>query len=259
MNINLKKSPFFYQKRYKLKWGNIIIGWRLGTTDFEQYLKLSVKRYYYAYISFFDKVKDFCDIGGFWGIFPLTLKELRFKVYMTEILKYYGNSFESLFEYLNNEGLKIIDVDPFSESFDVKEKFDIMTAMAILEHYLHSPKLFFKNILSIINKTGRLYIEVPNIAYYYKRKKLLFGNTPFTDIKDIYMSDIPFIGHHHEYTFDEIKYLTYINNLKIEKAYFYTYSYPMNVKYILKNPSAWLSQLLFKKTREIIAVSCTLE
>lgn len=254
---NLKSISNFISDKIQTQLGKHNYGWRRGNTSFENYLKLSVKRYYIAYKQFYNKGNIFCDVGGFWGVFPLTLKDIGFNVFMTETLKYYDNAFHNFFNYLTGRGITIIDADPFEKNFNINYKFDIVSVMAVLEHYPHSPQIFFNNVLKLLNKQGCLYIEVPNILYYYKRKNMLFGKTPLTHISEIYNSEVPFIGHHHEYSLDELIFLADKNNLSIIKINYYTYSYNFGLKYIIKNPLAWLSQLLFKNTREVISINCT--
>jgi len=154
----------FWNTDMQAEVGKHNIGWA-PPCDFLNYLKLSDRRYYYAYCDIDDNDKSICDVGGFWGVFPLTLKELGFEVTMTEALKYYSKSFDAIFKYIADKGVSIIDIDPFEQNFDATKKYDFVTIMAVLEHYPHSLKFFLNNINSIINSKGKIYIEVPNIAY----------------------------------------------------------------------------------------------
>jgi 2-polyprenyl-3-methyl-5-hydroxy-6-metoxy-1,4-benzoquinol methylase len=177
-------------------------------------------------------------------------------VAFTETLKYYDKSFDKLFDYLSNSGIDIIDADPFDKNFNVSKKFDIVSSMAVLEHYPHSPKLFFHNLLKILNKPGNLYIEVPNIAYYKKRRNfLILGNTPLTNIQDIYNSAVPFTGHHHEYTYKELLFLLNTNNLKPDTINFHTYSDKFDIKYIFTSPVSTICQVAFPSWREVISIN----
>ncbi len=47
------------------------IGWAEGNTDFMEYLNKSIKRFYIAYKNIPEGTKTCCDIGGFWGIYPI--------------------------------------------------------------------------------------------------------------------------------------------------------------------------------------------
>jgi hypothetical protein len=111
------------------------------------------------------------------------------------------------------------------------------------------------NVIKILNKPGSLYIDVPNIAYYHKRKDLFFGKTPLHNIQEIYNSAVPFTGHHHEYTYKELLWLLNENKLKPEPIQFFTYSCKFNIKFILQNPLSTICQLLFPSCREVIAIN----
>ena len=70
-------------------------GWNPGLLDVKIYLQASSVRFYKAYQSFVGRgdVQTVCDVGGFWGVFSITLKELGYDVSMTESLQYYSDSF----------------------------------------------------------------------------------------------------------------------------------------------------------------------
>jgi len=228
------------------------VGW--AGHSFEEYLKKSVKRFYIAYKNIPDGVKTCCDIGGFWGIYPIVLKELGYDVVMTESLKFYDEGFKKLFAYIEEQGVKIVDIDPFMEKFDAGLQFDYVSIMAVLEHIPHSIAFFMDNIKSIMAEGGSLYIEVPNIAYVRKRFDLLRGISPLPHIESIYTSASPFIGHHHEYSLTELKSLCKMNNLKIENIERYNYSMEINPKKLVRYPLSNLAFAFIPNAREVLAV-----
>lgn len=228
------------------------LGW--ADTNFEDYLKKSVKRFYIAYRNIPSNTRTCCDIGGFWGIYPIVLKELGYDVVMTESMKFYDGGFKKLFDYIENQGVKIIDIDPFMDEFDKNLQFDYVSVMAVLEHIPHSISFFMKNILNIIGDGGSLYIEVPNIAYARKRIDLLFGKSPLPNIETIYNSASPFIGHHHEYSLAELKSLFTMNDLKINKIECYNYSMEINVIKLLRYPLSNMAFLTIPSSREVLSV-----
>lgn len=235
-------------------------GWAVGAFDFHKYLTTSNIRYYYAYRSMIDAgCETLCDVGGYWGVFPVTLARFGFEVTMTEAMQYYGEAFDPLFEYIRNNGVEIIDYDPFESAPTFDKKFDFVTIMAVLEHYPHSLKEFMSNVISLLDTNGRLYIEVPNIAYLPKRVLFfLSGTSPLTPIEQIYTSKTPFIGHHHEYTMRELHTLAKLADLDILEERYYNawrgdHKAPQN---ILKRPHEWLVFSLWKTSRNCIAITC---
>jgi 2-polyprenyl-3-methyl-5-hydroxy-6-metoxy-1,4-benzoquinol methylase len=237
--------------------------WGPGLYDFRNYLEVSSKRFFKAYraIAKTAYAQRVCDVGGFWGVFPLTLKKLGFDVAMTESLQYYGDSFKGLFGCIAEHGVTIFDYDPFDPSASLPERFDVVTVMAVLEHYPHSLKPFMKNITSLVKPDGSLYLEVPNIAYWPKRIALLRGDTPQAPLEDIFHSEVPFIGHHHEFTIAELRDLTRMSGLTIiaEESYNYTLDGLSKWKTLVRYPIMNLAFLVLKDSRECLAVLCRLD
>jgi SAM-dependent methyltransferase len=100
--------------------------------------------------------------------------------------------------------LKICDLDeghiPYEDEF-----FDIVIFTEVLEHIFEPPTNMLKEIKRIMLTSGKLIIEVPNIACLSKRIKLLFGVTPLPDADHQMNKDwIHGHGHVREYTYKEI-------------------------------------------------------
>jgi 2-polyprenyl-3-methyl-5-hydroxy-6-metoxy-1,4-benzoquinol methylase len=237
--------------------------WSPGLFDFKGYLGASSIRFYKAYrqIAAGDGNFSVCDVGGFWGVLPLTLKELGFHVAMTEALKYYNDSFNALFDFIRGRGVEVFDYDPFAEDAALDTQFDVVTLMAVLEHYPHSHRTMMKNVSRLMRPGGKLYIEVPNIAYWPKRVGLLMGRTPLAELADVYRSEVPFIGHHHEFTIAELRDLARLSGMRVLVEDFYNYtpgSLP-NVKMLVRRPLQFMAFLWLEEARECLAVLCERE
>lgn len=201
-------------------------GWQSPATDFENYLRASELRYWIAYETLVatGSLRSLCDVGGFFGAFPLTLRRLHVDVAMTETLNYYSDSFRPLFDFLQSQDVDIINHDPFEQEPCIERHFDAVTAMAVLEHYPHSHRRILAFMQSITGSQGRMYIEVPNIAYWPRRWALLRGRSPLVPIEDVYKSAVPFIGHHHEFTMSELHTLVKLAKLEVIRNGYYNYS-----------------------------------
>jgi 2-polyprenyl-3-methyl-5-hydroxy-6-metoxy-1,4-benzoquinol methylase len=237
-------------------------GWNQDLFDFGTYLRASSIRFYKAYCSLAEREGKLtvCDVGGFWGVFPITLKRLGYDATMTESLQYYGDSFTQLFKYIADMGVAVLDYDPFQPEVSPPGRFDVVTLMAILEHYPHSLKTLMRNIVSLINPGGNLYAEVQNIAYWPKRLKLLIGRTPLVPLNQIFQSQVPFIGHHHEFTISEVRELVHLSGLVVIREFFYNYSPGAlpGLRMLLCDPIQFLSWLLLPDSRECLSVFCKL-
>ncbi|MBD0373202.1 MAG: methyltransferase domain-containing protein [Pyrinomonadaceae bacterium] len=237
--------------------------WSPGLFDFKNYLEASAIRFYKAYLRVAEQGAQVsvCDVGGFWGVLPLTLKEMGYKVAMTESLKYYNDSFDALFDFIAARGVEVFDYDPFEEGAALDEQFDVVTLMAVLEHYPHSHKTLMENVAKLMRPRGKLYIEVPNIAYWPKRVGLLMGRTPLAQTADVYRSAVPFIGHHHEFTIAELRDLARLSRMRVLAEDFYNYtpeSLP-HFKMFVRSPFQFMASLFLKEARECLAVLCERE
>lgn len=110
-----------------------------------------------------DKATTILDIGSSIGMIGRVLKAKGFKnLEAVEIdkesreiaSKYYNVMYESL--------------------DDVTKTYDLILLLDVLEHTV-SPREFFEQVLSKLNKGGTLLLSVPNIAHWYPRFSLLFG------------------------------------------------------------------------------------
>jgi len=236
-------------------------GWRPGAFDFGRYLRASWMRYYIAYRSIAEsgECRTVCDVGGFFGVFPATLAGLGFQVTMTESLGYYAGAFDPLFGYLMEKGVTVVDYDPF-EVDRPPGRFDAVTVMAVLEHYPHSPKRFMANVVAMTRERGYVYIEVPNIAYWSKRVDLLRGRTPLSPLLDIFHSEVPYLGHHHEYTTAELKDLATWSGLRVIRVRHFNYS-PQGTPWqrLRANPLETLALAVLPEAREVVSVLCRRE
>ncbi|MBI5248143.1 MAG: methyltransferase domain-containing protein [Desulfomonile tiedjei] len=192
--------------------------------NMEAYFLASLQRFYAAYAAVADKeVNTVCDIGCLGGVFPLTMRRLGYDVTVTETLSLYSENFLRFLDFHRDNGIKIVDYDPFGDSLH-GATYDLVFCMAVLEHYPHSLKLFARNFAAMIGDGGLAYIEVPLITYFFKRLNLLFGKSPLVDIRFISASKIPFTGHHHEFTIEELRFLANMAGLDILDEHYVSYS-----------------------------------
>lgn len=234
------------------------VGWSLPATDFRLYLDASVVRYHLAYQALASGgARTVCDVGGFWGAFPLTLRALGYEVTMTEARDYYSQRFDALFAFLRGAGIEILDLDPFVPDAAIERRFDFVSVMAVVEHFPHSLRDFMANVTRMMAPGGQLYIEVPNIAFWPKRMSLLRGETPLVPVGEIYDSRVPFIGHHHEFTAGELRTLGSRAGLVPIREHFYNYSphVRLGLRTALRHPLWSIAFTLRRDAREVIAMA----
>jgi 2-polyprenyl-3-methyl-5-hydroxy-6-metoxy-1,4-benzoquinol methylase len=245
--------------------------WRSDRTNFYEYLRCSLSRYLKAYRSLETvDAKSVCDVGGFLGVFPVTLSRMGFDVAMTESRTYYSNAFDAVFEFIAAEGVDIVDLDFFSESVEPPTKeYDAVTLMAVLEHFPHSHRQAMLNVRKLMGASGHLYVEVPNIAYWPKRWGMLRGRSPLVAVEDKFDSAVPFIGHHHEFTAEELNRLVTVAGFVPMQQWLFNYSRPridswQKLRWRV-SPAGWgenVADVIYKLSpscRECIAVLCNLK
>lgn len=182
-------------------------GWHPDSHDIIAYLERSEIRFVRAaeMIGAVERPLRVCDVGGFFGVWVVTLARLGHHSTMTESLQYYGSTFERLFAFISNEGVQIVDTDPFEPDSRLGEDtYDVVSLLAVMEHYPHSVRTLLQNVGAALLPNGRLLLDVPNIAFWPHRTALLRGQSPLVDASTVYDSDVPFTGHHHEFTQAEL-------------------------------------------------------
>ena len=95
--------------------------------------------------------------------------------------------------------------------------YDIILCMGVIEHVPHTPRMLLESINRVLKPGGYLVVDSPNLAYIYNRQKLSRGQTIFCPITLQYYTEVPFEGHHREYTVSELRWvLEQINHEIIE-------------------------------------------
>lgn len=216
-------------------------------------MKSYLEHSYFRYDLFYNLMKKYnskkvLNIGGYFGVFDLTMANLHYDITLTEKYEYYGSLFKNVYDILISAGVKVLDIDPVTEQISIGQRYDTVLLLAVLEHIPHSPKLLFTNIKHLMNDEGILIIDVPNAAYWPKREKALRGK-PTLHIENIYRSDTPYTGHHHEYTLAELKSIVEAEGFEILDVICYNYSINRPTSYIRYFPA-----ILFKTCRECITL-----
>jgi SAM-dependent methyltransferase len=208
-------------------------GWRPGAFDFTAYLRTSEVRYVTALQAFErnggstgdGEALRALEVGGFMAAFPLALARLGVRAALSEKYGYYYGAFDELRDYVAGQGVEVWDLDltepvePFPQ-----ERFDLVTAMAILEHLAHSPRVMLEQCRDLLAPGGHLVIEVPNIAYWPRRVGMLMGISPMPRIEDVFHAELPFTGHHREYTIAELRAVLQWSGLEVEDLVTYNYT-----------------------------------
>jgi SAM-dependent methyltransferase len=196
------------------------------------------------------------EVGGFLGAYPLTLARLGVPVTLAEKYGYYYGTLDDLAEFLTNQGVNIWDVD-FTEPLpEAPPTFSLVTNMAMIEHLPSSPKKLMDNLRSCLDENGLLILEVPNVAYWPNRLEALRGLSIHQPLELVYESEPPYLGHHREYTVDELCNLLAWSGFRVCDVRLFNYSLSLGSgswKLDLYTLLVYLwPTIVFPKCREVI-------
>jgi 2-polyprenyl-3-methyl-5-hydroxy-6-metoxy-1,4-benzoquinol methylase len=201
------------------------------------------------------------EVGGFLGAYPLALARLGISVTLVEHYEYYDGALDELAGYLAASGVEIWDVD-FTAKLEVEPpQYTLVTNMAMIEHLPDSPKQLLENLRASTAATGLLVLEVPNIAYYHRRRQLLLGRSVHPELEQLYISEIPYVGHRREYTAAELAQLVSWTGMHVCETVLFNYSLSLRRGSWFERFHDLVLELwptyLFPRAREVIMVAAS--
>lgn len=234
------------------------VGWRKDRFDAGAYLRDSAERYWRAYrILAGSSASTVLDVGGFLAAFPLSLARLGFEVSIAERYEYYGTAIDRIAGHVRTNGVHVIDADftaALADRAAISERFDAVTCMAVAEHLAHSPRVLMENIRMALKPGGALAFEVPNLAFWPKRYAFFVrGESVLAPIADVYASEVPFTGHHREYTLPDARYVVAQAGLRVVGEETFNYGFDTRR---LRNRLKYAPAFLFKEWAEVILLHC---
>ncbi len=201
----------------------------LENYDWESYLNSSLIRMLKV-SEFLGKVGTnlkILDIGSYFGNFALFCSKLGHSVEVVDSYRGYKGAFEFILGKFKRNGIIIHEIaDVGYDLTGLSEKsYDVVLCLSVIEHIPHTPRLLMEAINRVLKDSGHLILETPNLAYIYNRQKLICGFSIHAPLQVQYFTQIPFQGHHREYTIDEIRWILQEN--KFVEIFLDTYSYSL--------------------------------
>jgi 2-polyprenyl-3-methyl-5-hydroxy-6-metoxy-1,4-benzoquinol methylase len=201
------------------------------------------------------------EVGGFLGAYPLALARLDIPVVLVEHYEYYDGALDDLAEYLRASGVEIMDADFTAKLNEQPLQYTLVTNMAMIEHLPDSPKQLMDNLRACTAADGLLVLEVPNIAYFHRRRELLCGRSVHPSLESMYLSEVPYVGHHREYTASELLQLVSWSGMQVRELVLYNYSLSLRRGSLVERLHALMLDLwptyLIPRTREVIMVAAS--
>jgi hypothetical protein len=83
-------------------------------------------------------------------------------------------------------------------------RYDVVLCMGVIEHIPSSPRPLLDTLNRVLRPGGLLVVDTPNLVHLYNRQKFARGETVLAEIEAQYETELPFEGHHREYTIPEL-------------------------------------------------------
>lgn len=153
---------------------------------------------------------EICDLGGGIGLFSVGCAAYGMK--RTVLIDDFDDSVNhragnSVLDLHRSLGVQVIarDVVKCGVS-DISGSFDVITTFDSMEHWHHSPKRLFQDIVAKLKPGGAFVLGVPNCVNMRKRITVPFGVGKWSGIKEWY--DVPrFRGHVREPDVSDLMYI----------------------------------------------------
>jgi 2-polyprenyl-3-methyl-5-hydroxy-6-metoxy-1,4-benzoquinol methylase len=181
----------------------------LKGNDWESYLRCSVVRVVRAVKALSNlgiKSGRVLDLGAYFGNFSLVFAGKGFEVDACDSYKNYDNALNGAINLLQKSGVNILDFQDIGYNLEQiqPETYDVVLCMGVIEHIPHTPRFLLESINRVLKLGGILLLDTPNLTYIYNRRKFMRGESVFLSIFLQYYTELPFEGHHREYTVREI-------------------------------------------------------
>jgi 2-polyprenyl-3-methyl-5-hydroxy-6-metoxy-1,4-benzoquinol methylase len=149
------------------------------------------------------------DVGSYFGNFSLLGSALGFDVTALDSYERYGSTFDKTRARFGDAGVSTMDFSNAGE--DLSEipgnTFSAVLLLGVVEHVPHTPRLLLEALDRVLTPGGLLVIDTPNVAYVAKRWQLAKGESIYPPLEAQYFTEIPYEGHHREYTIEELTWM----------------------------------------------------
>lgn len=258
-------DPFISDRNIMKQTSRFDISMHPDRFNIRAYLESSLKRF--RHVAEFTDIPDeneakntsWLEMGCLFPAFPIALSIIGFKVSLVEDYSFYPDEFHILFKQAEDSfGIKFYNI-PFSTQDaswpdELTDRFDYVSCLAVLEHLPYTPRYVLNNIAKAVRDDGKFFCEVPNFHYWNNILKLIGNKHIQQPMEIIYHSEVPFVGHHREYTIEDLQYVLNESGFRTTRINHFNYSFPL--------PFSWREYLryspafLFNRFKEVILCEC---
>lgn len=149
-----------------------------------------------------------CDLGGGVGMFSVACAALGFRrtVLVDDFLDPVNErTGDSILELHRRHGVEIVSRDLIGRGIaDLEGEFDIVTTFDSMEHWHHSPRRLFDQVVGKLKPGGAFVLGAPNCVNLRKRLAVPLGFGKWSSLADWYDEDA-FRGHVREPDVDDLR------------------------------------------------------
>jgi len=179
--------------------------------DWHGYLRCSIARMVHAAAALRRRgVRSgrLLDYGSYFGNFSLMFQRGGFAVDAVDQYREYAGAFDGATRVLAESGVRLFDfADCGYDLTALDARYDVVLCMGVIEHVPSSPRPLLETLNRVLVDGGLLIVDTPNLVHLYNRQKFARGETVLADIQAQYETELPFEGHHREYTIPELVWL----------------------------------------------------
>ena len=183
----------------------------LSGYDWREYLRCSIARMVHAASALRRRgVRRgrLLDYGSYFGNFALMFARAGFSVDAVDSYRAYSQAFDGPTRLLTECGVRLLDfADAGYDLAGFDGRYDVALCMGVIEHMPSSPRPLLETLNRVLAAGGVLVIDTPNLVHLYNRQKFARGESVLADIRAQYETELPFEGHHREYTIPELVWL----------------------------------------------------
>ena len=144
------------------------------------------------------------DFGSYFGNFSLMLASQGYEVTALDAYRSYGDALCGPLAVLAEHDVRVVD---FEDLASAGTGYDAALCMGVIEHIPHTPRMVLEQLRARLRSGGALVLDTPNLAYLYTREKLARGESIFCPLPLQYYTEVPFEGHHREFTRAEVEWM----------------------------------------------------
>jgi 2-polyprenyl-3-methyl-5-hydroxy-6-metoxy-1,4-benzoquinol methylase len=179
--------------------------------DWTGYLTCStarVVRAHHAVATYTSAGARVLDFGSYFGNFSLALRAAGYRVEAIDSYDAYGSALAGCVAMMRERGIAVHDFGPDGVTLEaLAGRYDAVICAGVVEHIPHTPRHLLDRLTTLLAPGGVLVMDTPNLAYLYHRLALLEGRSIFAPLPGQYYTELPFEGHHREYTVSEVEWM----------------------------------------------------